>query len=274
VRNFLTIDVEEWFHICGVGGALAPGRWDALPSRVVSTTELILDLLDRRGVKATFFVLGWIAGRHPTLIERIAGAGHEVASHGWSHRRVYEMVPTVFDEELEATRRAIEASGAPPPAGFRAPEWSITDRSLWALEVLARRGYRYDSSMTPLRLVGNPNFPQIPHMRETPAGSLLEVPPAVRRCLGHNIPFGGGWGLRMCRPAMVLGEIERRNRRGEPVTIFVHPWEIDPDPPRVRLPLALAFSHYYRLAGYRERLDDIIGGTPFGPIAGETEPAG
>jgi peptidoglycan-N-acetylglucosamine deacetylase len=274
VRNYLTIDVEEWFHICGVGGELAPERWDGLPSRVAFTTDLVLDLLDRCGVKATFFVLGWIAGRHPALVERITRAGHEVASHGWSHRRVYEMDPTAFDEELEATRRAIEAAGAPSPAGFRAPEWSITDRSLWALVVLARRGYRYDSSMTPLRLIGNPDYPKVPHVRETPSGSLLEVPPAVRRLLGHNIPFGGGWGLRVCRPATVLREIERRNRRGEPVTMFVHPWEIDPDPPRVRLPLALAFSHYFRLAGYRERLNDIISGAPFGPITGQTEPAG
>jgi polysaccharide deacetylase family protein (PEP-CTERM system associated) len=266
VQNFLTVDVEEYFHVCGVGGELAPERWDALPSRVALTTDLTLDLLDRRGVRATFFVLGWVAARHPSLVERIVGAGHEIGSHGWSHRRLYEIAPAAFQEELDATRRALVEGGAPPPVGFRAPEWSITDRSLWALEVLARNGYRYDSSMAPMRLIGNPAYPQVPHVRDTPAGPMVEVPPAVRRRFGQNIPFGGGWGLRMCRPAMVIAEIERRNRDGAPVTIFVHPWEVDPDPPRVKLPAGLAFSHYYRLSGYRDRLNDIIAGAPFGPI--------
>jgi polysaccharide deacetylase family protein (PEP-CTERM system associated) len=265
-RNFLTIDVEEWFHVCGVGGLLPAERWHTLPSRVEFTTDLALALLARRGITATFFVLGWVAERYPRTVSRIRSAGHEIASHGWSHRRVYELDEPAFEEELARTSAVLEAAGAPAPIGFRAPEWSINDRSLWALAVLARRGFRYDSSMTPLRVVGNPRYPQVPHRRETPGGSLLEVPPMVGRRLGQHIPLGGGWGLRMSRPAAMVDEIGRRNMRGEPVTLFVHPWELDPQPPRVALPWLLRFSHYYRLSGFGERLDAILASAPFGPI--------
>ncbi len=265
-RNFLTIDVEEWFHVCGVDGLLPPDRWLTLPSRVEFTTDLALALLSRHRITATFFVLGWIAERHPRLVGRIRGAGHEIASHGWSHRRVYELDESSFEEEIVRTNAVLEAAGAPAPIGFRAPEWSINDRSLWALAVLARHGFRYDSSMTPLRLLGNPHYPQVPHRRETAGGSLIEVPPLVGRRLGQQVPLGGGWGLRMSRPATVIREIERRNRRGHPVTIFVHPWELDPQPPRAALPWPLRFSHYYRLSGFGERLNDILAGAHFGPI--------
>ena len=266
VRNFLTVDVEEWFHVCGVGGPLAASRWDALPSRVEFTTELALDLLARHAITATFFVLGWVAQRHPRIVALIRQAGHEIASHGWSHRRVYELDEASFDEEVTRANVALEAAGAPTPIGFRAPEWSINDRSLWALDVLARRGFRYDSSMTPLRIVGSPRYPEVPHRRETSHGPLLEVPPLVGRRLGQHIPLGGGWGLRMSRPATVAREIEARNQRGESVTLFVHPWELDPEPPRVALPWALAFSHYYRLPGFGERLNEVLASSRFGPI--------
>jgi polysaccharide deacetylase family protein (PEP-CTERM system associated) len=265
-RNFLTVDVEEWFHICGVNGRLAADRWPALESRVELTTEITLELLARRGIRATFFVLGWIADRHPALVARILNAGHEIGSHGWSHRRVYELDASSFDEDLARTTAALEAAGAPRPAGFRAPEWSINDRSLWALEVLARRGFRYDSSMTPLRVVGNPRYPRVPHRRETASGPLLEVPPLTTRRLGQRIPLGGGWGLRMSKPAVVAREIAAHNRRGQPVTLFVHPWELDPNPPRIPLPWPLRFSHYFRLEGFAERLNVILASAEFGPI--------
>jgi peptidoglycan-N-acetylglucosamine deacetylase len=268
VRNFLTIDVEEWFHVCGVGGALDADRWHALPSRVEFTTDLTLDLLARHAVTATFFVLGWVAQRHPGLVPRILSAGHEVASHGWSHRRVYELDEAAFEADLARAGAALEAAGAPRPIGFRAPEWSINDRSLWALPVLARLGYRYDSSMSPLRLVGNPGYPQVPHRRDTPFGAVIEVPPLVGRRVGQQYPLGGGWGLRMSRPAAVVREIDARNRRGEPVTLFVHPWELDPVPPRVALPLPLRFSHYFRLRGFADRLDHILDSVEFHSIGG------
>jgi polysaccharide deacetylase family protein (PEP-CTERM system associated) len=265
-RNFLTVDVEEWFHICGVDDRLAFDRWSVLESRVEFTTDITLELLARRGIRGTFFVLGWIADRYPALVARIRDAGHEIGSHGWSHRRVYELDVSSFDEDLARATAALEAAGAPRPVGFRAPEWSINDRSLWALDVVARRGFRYDSSMTPLQLVGNPRYPRVPHRRDTAGGPLLEVPPLTTRRLGQRIPLGGGWGLRMSRPTAVAREITAHNRRGEPVTLFVHPWELDPDPPRIPLPWPLAFSHYFRLEGFAKRLNVILASAEFGPI--------
>src|SRR6185295_1306066 len=248
MRNCLTVDVEEWFHVCGVGGPLAFERWDALTSRVVETTRDLLDLLDACGVRGTFFVLGWVAERHPALVARIVDAGHEIGSHGHLHRRVYELTPESFARDLEACRSALAAAGVGHVRGYRAPEWSINDRSLWALESLARAGFTFDSSMAPMRMIGNPDYPKQPHVRSTSCGDVLEFPPLIDRRFGQNMPLGIGWGLRMTAPERVLRAIEDRNERGIPVTLAVHPWEIDPDPPRVKLPAAKAFAHYFRLA--------------------------
>ncbi len=263
MRNALSVDVEEWFHVCGAGGPLAREHWDRLPSRVVETTRDLLDLFDRCGVRATFFVLGWIAERHPALVEAIVGAGHEVGSHSYSHDRVYELTPQAFSADLDRSVAALRGAGAADVVGFRAPEWSINDRSLWALEVLARRGFKYDSSMAPLRLIGNPRYLQAPHARETPSGPLIEFPPMVGRRLGQNVPLGGGWGLRMSDPMRVVRTIEARNRAGTPVALFIHPWEIDRDPPRVRLPWPQRFAHYFRLPGFPERFERVIRGASF-----------
>jgi peptidoglycan-N-acetylglucosamine deacetylase len=266
MQNAFTVDVEEWFHVCAVDGDLAPANWDHLPSRVERTTDDLLALLDRCRVRATFFVLGWIAERHPSLIGRIAGAGHEIGSHGHSHTRIYELTREEFAAELRASVATLNGAGIWDVAGFRAPEWSINDRSLWALDVLAGAGFRFDSSMAPLRLIGNPAYPEIPHVRPTSAGPICEFPPLVGRRLGQNMPLGGGWGLRMTDPDRVVREIGRRNQRGEPVALFVHPWEIDDDPPRVRLPRARAFTHYFKLAGFRDRLEKILQPVEFGPM--------
>jgi polysaccharide deacetylase family protein (PEP-CTERM system associated) len=267
LENSFTVDVEEWFHICGVGGVLAENNWSKLPSRVVETTDRLLELLDRREVTATFFVLGWVADRHPELVVRIRDAGHEIASHGYAHHRVYELAPREFSKDLDKSLDALKRAGADRVRGFRAPEWSINDRSLWALELLARRGIRFDSSMAPLWLIGNPNYVEVPHRRKTPSGEIIEFPPLVGRRLGQNYPLGGGWGLRMHAPRTVLREIEKRNRGGVPVTLFVHPWELDPDPPKARLPLGHRFAHYFRLEGFAARLDEILAGGTFAPMS-------
>jgi polysaccharide deacetylase family protein (PEP-CTERM system associated) len=266
MRNVLTVDVEEWFHICGVGSPLTPGEWHTLPSRVVETTDRLLDMLDRTGTRATFFVLGYVAEHHPKLVARIMHAGHEVGSHGHMHTRVYELTPESFENDLDRSLAALTACGVPTVTKFRAPEWSINDRSLWALDVLARRGFLVDSSMAPMRIVGNPSYPQGPHRRRTAHGELLEFPPAISRRFGHQMPFGGGWGLRMSRPATVLRAIEKRERAGLTNVFWVHPWEIDPQPPRVQLPAATRFAHYFRLDGFANRLEAILKGARFGPL--------
>lgn len=266
MKNAFTVDVEEWFHICGVDGALHQQGWDALPSRVVETTDRLLALLDRRDVRATFFVLGWVAEHHPELVARIRDAGHEVGSHGFGHHRVYEMDREAFVRDLSRSLECLTAAGCHEVRGFRAPEWSINDRSLWALDVLAEHGFHFDSSMTPLRLIGNPAYPEHPHERQTASGTIVEIPPTVGRMLGQNYPMGGGWGLRMHSPRHVIRSIEARNRGGLPTVLFVHPWEIDPDPPRVPLPLGLRFAHYFKLDGFARRLDEILAAIEFHPL--------
>jgi polysaccharide deacetylase family protein (PEP-CTERM system associated) len=265
VVNAFTVDVEEWFHVCGVA-ALAEPQWDTLPSRVEPTTRLLLDLCDEARVRATFFVVGWVAERYPRLIQEIAAAGHAIGSHSQRHRRVYELDRERFSEDLRASVRAIEDAGGGRVACFRAPEWSINDRSLWALDVLVSQGIAVDASMAPVKVVGDVRYPRRPHVRNTDAGSLLEAPPFVVDRFGQAMPLGWGWALRMSAPVTVLRAIERANHAGAPAVLTVHPWEIDPDPPRVALPPALRFAHYFRLGGFRERLRQILCGGAFGTL--------
>jgi polysaccharide deacetylase family protein (PEP-CTERM system associated) len=266
MRNCLTVDVEEWFHVCEDAGPLAFEHWAQLPSRVVDTTKDTLRLLDACGVRGTFFVLGWVAERYPDLVREIAQAGHEVASHGYRHQCVYELTPDAFARDVDASRAALAAAGVRDLRGYRAPVWSINDRSIWALDILARQGFMFDSSMAPLELVGNPEYPQQPHRRPTASGDLLEFPPLVDRRFGHNMPLGLGWGLRMSSPRRVIRAIEERNARGVAVALVVHPWELDDDPPRVKLPLAKSFAHYFRLGGFRDRLEQTLRGASFAPM--------
>ena len=265
--NALTVDVEEWFHICGVGGRLASAHWDTLPSRVVTTTRMLLDDFDRAGARATFFVLGWVAERHPHLVAEIQSAGHDIGTHGFSHTRVYELEPESFAADLRRSLTSLAAAGAAHVAAFRAPEWSINDRSLWALEVLAREGLSADASMAPVRLVGREDYPRAPHVRPTSSGPIREYPPLVADRFGYAMPMGWGWGLRMSSPRRVLRTIEAANREGRAAVLMVHPWEIDPDPPRVRLPTALWFSHYFRLDGFRQRLSDVLRRVKLGALS-------
>jgi polysaccharide deacetylase family protein (PEP-CTERM system associated) len=265
--NAFTVDVEEWFHVCGVGGDLAPERWDALPSRVVDTTRRLLDELEAAGVRATFFVLGWVADRHPTLLDEIVGAGHEIGSHGHSHLRAYDLGPIGFTADLHRGLASLRAAGIPSVSTFRAPEWSINDRALWALDVLVREGISRDASMAPLRIVGNVAYPRAPHVRQTAAGPILEFPPFVTDRFGHAMPIGWGWGLRMSSPGRVLRTMDAANRDGVPAVLTVHPWEIDPVPPSVPLPPRLRFAHYFRLNGFLARLRSILRGGDFGALS-------
>jgi peptidoglycan-N-acetylglucosamine deacetylase len=273
VLNSLTVDVEEWFHICGVD-ALRPDMWPQLPSRVESNTRLVLDELNHAGITGTFFVVGWVATRYPALVEAIRTAGHQVGSHSFWHRRIYELDPELFATDLEASVQALRAAGVTEVTAFRAPEWSINRRSEWALEVLARQGFRIDASMAPLRIVGDVSFPREPSVRSTPSGPILEMPPLVADRFGQVMPMGWGWGLRMSAPARVLREIERANRQGRPAVLAIHPWELDPEPPRITLPARLRFAHYFRLDGFRERLRTILHSARFGPLHSAAERAG
>lgn len=264
--NAFTVDVEDWFHICGVDDRLPSQAWDRLESRVVPTTRDLLEDLASAGHRATFFVVGWVADRFPALVREIRAAGHEIGLHSYWHRRVYDLTPDVFLDDLRENRRAVEDAGAGCVTAYRAPEWSLNERAPWALDILAAEGIRIDASRAPVARVGSPSFPRRPYPLATSAGPVLEVPPLVGSLAGHSVPLGWGWGLRKADPADVLAAIEASNRAGDPAVLTVHPWEIDPDPPRVRLPAPLAFAHYYRLAGFRARLRQVLAGAEFGPL--------
>ena len=261
MRNALTVDVEEWFHVCGVP-ALGPAHWDGLESRVELTTRLLLECFDAAGARATFFVVGWVAERRPRLVAEIAAAGHQVGSHGFLHQRAYDLGEAGFREDLRRSVAALAAVTGRPTC-FRAPEWSINDRSLWALDVLSAEEFAIDSSMAPLRIVGSLEYPRTPHVRRTAAGSIVEVPPLVADRFGHVIPLGWGWGLRMSAPRTVLSAIERANEAGAAAVVTIHPWEIDPHPPHLSLPPRLRFAHYFRLGGFFDRLATIVRGATF-----------
>jgi polysaccharide deacetylase family protein (PEP-CTERM system associated) len=266
VTNIFTVDLEDWFHVCGVS-TLSREKWSALPSRVDDTTRWLLDTLDAAGVRATFFVLGWIAEEHPKVVAAVRSAGHDIGSHGHDHLRAYEMTGETFAADLEKSVMALRSAGAPHITAFRAPEWSINGRSLWALDSLAQKGFTTDASMAPVKIVGSPAFPRHPHVRQTTSGPIFEVPPLVVDRFGQVMPLGWGWGLRMSSPRRVLQTIEKVNRAGSPAVLAVHPWEFDTDPPKVRLPASLHFAHYFRLEGFRSRLRSILGSARFGPIS-------
>lgn len=265
MQNALTVDVEEWFHICGVE-ALAPPAWDRLASRVQLTTHLLLQEFARADVRATFLFLGWVADRHPDLVNDVLRAGHCIGSHSYSHQRVFTMTADAFDGDLNRSLRALNNAGATEIHCFRAPEWSIRQDSLWAFEVLARNGLRIDASMAPVRLVGDHRGPRHPHLRVTAAGPVLEMPPLVADRCGQVMPIGWGWGLRMSSPAHLLRTIDGENRAGRPAVLTIHPWELDPEPPRIQLPPRLRFAHYFRLGGFAGRLRELLAHGRFAPL--------
>ena len=225
-------------------------------------------------MRATFFVVGWVADRHPQLIRDVLAAGHEIGSHSHLHRKVYELDAAAFRADVRASLRALAGAGAPRATLFRAPEWSINDRSLWALDVLASEGIRVDASMAPVKLVGSVHYPRYPHVRNTQAGPIKEVPPLVADRFRQVMPMGWGWALRMSSPRRILRTIDTANRAGLQAVLTIHPWELDPHPPRVTLPARLQFAHYFRLRGFARRLAEVLRHASFGRISDMTPVSG
>ena len=258
IENILTVDVEDWYHICGINTVLPRHRWPQLESRVETNTRKILDMLDAHQVQATFFILGFIAERHPALISAIASRGHEIASHGYSHRRVYTMTPKAFRADLKKSIRIISGITGRPVTGYRAPEWSIRDDSRWALDILLEEGITFDSSMAPLHIIGNPKYSQIPHAISLQNGRLLEVPPLVFPTGFINWPAGGGWGLRTLAYRWIRNRIQALNRSGHPAVIFIHPREFDLLSPRLKLPYIKNFVLFAGFEPTQTRLQRLL----------------
>lgn len=234
-RALLTVDVEEYFHVeAAARSGVCPEQWDACPSRLDGQIDLLLALLDEARTKATFFILGWVAERQPDVVRRIAGSGHDIATHGQSHAMLDRLSPEAFREELRRSRSLLENLAGSPVLGFRAPTFSIRHSTAWALDVLAEEGFAYDSSIFPVRhdRYGVPEAPRWPHRAVGPAGGeLLEIPPLTVRAFGANWPIGGGGYLRLLPARALLAACRAAHRARQPAMLYLHPWEVDPDQP-------------------------------------------
>jgi polysaccharide deacetylase family protein (PEP-CTERM system associated) len=269
ILNALTVDLEDYFHVTAFERRVARRSWDAFPSRVVPNTQRLLDLFESHRVHGTFFVLGWIAERFPQLIRAIAESGHEIACHSYWHRLVYQMTPTEFRDDLRQARHVIEDAIGDRLLAYRAPSWSITRSSLWALDILAEEGFTYDSSIFPIYhdRYGIPDAHPYPHALSNGAAPLVEFPGSVVRLWKLNIPVSGGGYFRLYPVSWTARLLRRINERsGQPFMFYIHPWELDPSQPRV-YGRCRAWRHYINLASTTAKLDWLLTQFRFGRMA-------
>ncbi len=264
--NALTVDVEDYFQVSAFSQRICRSTWDAVPCRVEQSTDRILALFDACQVKGTFFILGWVADRFPKLVQRIATAGHEVASHGYWHQLVYDLTPEQFAGDLIRSRDAIGTACGVTATAYRAPSFSIVERSWWALDVLAELGFTVDSSVFPIRghdRYGVPDAKQEIHQIATPHGALCEFPPSIWKRGRMNVPIGGGY-FRLCPLALTLKAIREVRKQGRPAMFYIHPWEIDPSQPRVKkIGVKTRFRHYVGVTKTERRLRRLLTTQPF-----------
>ena len=255
--NALSVDVEDWFQVGAFERVIAKADWDSLAQRVERNADAVLGLFDQAGVKGTFFTLGWVAERHPALIRRIVAAGHEIASHGWDHDRVFTLTPEAFRADLRRAHAAIFDAGGVAPRGYRAPSFSIDARTPWAHQVLAEEGYTYSSSVAPLAH-DHYGWREAPRFAFRPlAGSdLIELPVTTVEVAGRRMAAGGGGFFRLLPYRFSSWAIDRVNGAEQrPAVFYFHPWEIDPGQPRVAgAPLKSRLRHYSRLSALRPTL--------------------
>ncbi|SOB87607.1 polysaccharide deacetylase family protein, PEP-CTERM locus subfamily [Sphingomonas guangdongensis] len=259
MRNALSVDVEEWFQVGAFERTIRRDDWAGLESRVESNTDRVLDLFAAAGVTGTFFTLGWVADRCPALIRRIAAAGHEVASHGWDHQRVFTMDAETFRDDLRRARFALEDAGGVAITGYRAPSFSIDARTPWAHAVLAEEGYAYSSSVAPLTHdhYGWAEAPRTPY-RPVAGAELIELPVTTMPVLGKTVTAGGGF-FRLLPSVFTARAIRASNAAGAAAVFYFHPWEVDPGQPRVRAaPLRSRVRHYARLGAMAGKLDRLV----------------
>jgi len=267
VLNGLSVDVEDWFQVGAFEHVIDRGDWGSLPSRVEANTDAVLSLFAESGAKGTFFTLGWVAHRFPALIRRIADAGHEVASHGWDHRRVFTFTPAEFRADLAQARAALEDASGQAVTGYRAPSFSIDARNPWAHAELAEAGYRYSSSVAPVRHdhYGWREAPRYAFRPLADAG-LVEVPVTVAEIAGRRLATGGGF-FRMLPSAITDFAVRQVNAEGQPAMFYFHPWEIDPGQPRVAdAPLRSKLRHYSRLGAMAGKLRGLVARHAWGRV--------
>ena len=269
--NAFSVDVEDYFHVEAFASCVSPSDWDTYPCRVERNIDCILEMLERHRTRATFFVLGWVAERHPRLVRQIAAAGHEIGCHGYAHQRIHRQDPGGFRDDVRRARLCLMDQAQAPVECYRAPSFSITRSTLWALDVLVEEGFRIDSSIFPVRhdRYGIPDAQPGPHRLETPSGSIWEFPPSVARLAGMNLPVGGGGYFRLFPLPWTVHWLRRINRaQRRPLMFYVHPWELDPGQPRIRGCSRLSrFRHYVNLAKNQRKLDGLLRRFRFGRIS-------
>jgi polysaccharide deacetylase family protein (PEP-CTERM system associated) len=264
MRHAFTVDVEDWYH----GIPISAETRATAERRLERGMEVLLELLQRHGRRATFFVLGPVAEEYPQLIRALAAAGHEIGCHGWSHDLLYQMSPERFRDETRRAMDVISSLTGRQVTAYRAPYFSITRRSFWALEVLAALGFRYDSSIFPVRnwRYGIPDFEPRPQRIQTPAGPIMEFPLSVRRFMGRQMAATGGAYFRIYPYSLTRANMRALESQGRPVVFYIHPWEVDPDHPRVPFHWKPRLTHYVNLRFGPKRLARLLSEFEFGPL--------
>ncbi len=260
--NILTVDLEDWFVVENLKNRIDYKEWDEMPHRVVANTERLLDLFEKFNVRATFFVLGWVADRHPKLIQAVASMGHEIACHSYRHIMVKKVDRETFRSDTEMAIRVIKNACGMAPIGYRAPSWSIDSSTPWAFEVLADLGFIYDSSIFPVKhdIYGDPGGPRnIMRMKLESGRIIYEVPASTLPLFGKNLPVCGGGYLRHSPLWYTAGIIKKLNEAGRPAVVYVHPWEMDKRLPRMRgLTLLQRYRQYGSLSTMMRKLEKLL----------------
>jgi len=277
IRNAISIDVEDYFQVAALAKSVDVSQWEGISSRVEQNTHKILDLFDTHNVKATHFVLGWVADRFPRLVEEIFNRGHEVASHGYSHQLIYNQSKEVFIEETHRSKAILEDIIGEEITGYRAASYSITKKSLWALDTLAEAGFKYDSSIFPIYHdnYGIHGSPEEPHILKTPNGAkLAEYPLSTYKIMGQTLPIAGGGYFRLYPYWLSRYFYRKTNRRNKSFVFYLHPWEVDPDQPKVEVSRFSKFRHYNNLDVCEERLGKLLSEFNFTTMKNKLEELG
>lgn len=269
MQNALTVDLEDYYQVTAFADSVGASDWNRHLSRVEPNTEKLLDMLAAFGCCATFFTLGWTAEKYPKLIRKIADAGHEIACHSHLHRLVYSLSVTQFREDTKRARDILEQAGGHPVRGYRAPSFSITRDSIWAFQVLAELGFTYDSSIYPIRHLdyGMPRSPRMPFLVETPAGPIVEFPMPTLALGKMRSPIGGGAYLRLLPYGYTRWGIRYINRKeSHPVCVYLHPWELDAQQPRLSGNLTAHMRHYFGLKRMEAKVRRLLHDFDFAPL--------
>jgi len=268
-RHHFTVDVEEYFHPSALEPWIDPSEWETLPRRSPAIIDRILGLLDARGIRATFFVVGWLAEREPSMVRRIAKAGHEIGSHSWDHRRVTEQSPEEFRGSVQRTKAFLEDLTGDEVLGFRAPSFSIVPGLEWALDVLIEEGYAYDSSLFPVSqhpTYGYPEAERFAHWIERPPGRLAEIPPSTLRLWGSNLPASGGAYFRLLPYGLTRSAFRQADREGLAATFYTHPWAFDDWVPDLRMAVTARLRTFGGRRGMWDRVERFLDDFAFAPM--------